>query len=73
MESAGGFSGKANQLNQYYYYTGNPDYFNEDLSRYKAISTGDISTAAKQYLKSDARVIMSIVPEGKKELAATKN
>lgn len=73
MESAGGFSGKANQLNQYYYYTGNPDYFNEDLARYKAISTGDISTAAKQYLKNDARIIMSIVPEGKKDLAASKN
>src|SRR5204863_5729337 len=63
IESAGGFSGKANQLNQYYYYTGNPYYFNKDLQRFKAISTGDISTAARQYLKDNARVVMSIVPE----------
>lgn len=71
MERSGGFSGKANQLNEYYYYTGNPDYFNEDLARYKAIATSDISSAARQYLKDHARVVISIVPEGKTELAAT--
>jgi zinc protease len=70
MESSGGFSGKANQLNQYYYYTGNPDYFNEDLQRYKAIGANDVSAAARKYLKDDARLIMSIVPEGKTDLAA---
>jgi zinc protease len=70
MESSGGFGGKANQLNHYYYYTGNPDYFNEDLQRYKAISASDISAAASRYLKDDARLIMSIVPEGKTDLAA---
>ena len=69
LESAGT---KADKLNYYYYYTGNPDYFNEDLQRYRAISTSDISAATRQYLKDDARVVMSIVPEGKQELAATK-
>lgn len=73
IESAGGFSGKANALNQYYYYTGNPDYFNEDLMRYKAVGVSDISAAVGLYLKDNARVVMSIVPEGKKELAAKKN
>ncbi|HZX74125.1 MAG TPA: pitrilysin family protein [Cyclobacteriaceae bacterium] len=63
---------KADQLNQYYYYTGNPDYFNEDFQRYKAVSGNDISSAARQYLRNDARIIMSIVPEGKTELAAKK-
>jgi len=63
---------KADRLNHYYYFTGNPDYFNEDLQRYKAISTSDISTAARQYL-TDKRIVMSIVPEGKNELAAEKN
>jgi zinc protease len=73
MERSGGFSGKANQLNEYYYYTGNPDYFNEDLQRYKALDATDLSSAARQYLKDNARVVVSIVPEGKAELAATKN
>ncbi|KAA3657780.1 MAG: insulinase family protein [Calditrichaeota bacterium] len=72
LERAGGFNGKANQLNTYYYYTGNPDYFNEDLARYQAVSPGDLSAIASTYLKDDARVILSIVPVGKTELAAAK-
>ncbi|HEY3429144.1 MAG TPA: pitrilysin family protein, partial [Cyclobacteriaceae bacterium] len=70
MESAGN---KADQLNNYYYYTGNPDYFNEDLQRYKAVGASDISSAVRLYLKDSARVVMSIVPEGKTDLAAKKN
>jgi zinc protease len=70
MERSGGFSGKANQLNEYFYYTGNPDYFNEDLARYKALDGSDISAAARQYVTDHARVVISIVPEGKTELAS---
>ena len=73
IERSGGFSGKANQLNEYYFYTGNPDYFNEDLQRFKSVDPADISAAARKYLRSDARIVMSIVPEGKKDLAAAKN
>lgn len=73
IERSGGFSGKANQLNEYFFYTGNPDYFNEDLQRFKSVDPADISAAAKKYLRSDARIVMSIVPEGKKDLAAAKN
>jgi zinc protease len=60
---------KADQLNSYYYYTGNPDYFNEDLNRYKALSPSDISAYARKYL-AKGKVIMSIVPQGKTDLAA---
>jgi len=73
MERSGGFGGKANQLNAYFFGTGNPDYFNEDLHRHKAVGTTDISSVALRYLKDNARVVMSIVPEGKKEMAAVKN
>ncbi len=72
LERAGGFSGKANLLNSYFYYTGNPDYFNEDLARYKAVSPKDLSAMANTYFRDDARVILSIVPHGKTELAAGK-
>ena len=71
LESPGGFSGKANSLNQYYFYTGNPDYFNEDLARYKALSVNDIQAMAKKYLSDNARVVLSVVPEGKTDLAAS--
>ncbi len=62
--------GKANQLNSYFTATGNPDYFNEDLNRYRAVDPDDISACAKTYLRDDGRVVLSIVPRGKKDLAA---
>jgi len=71
MERVGGFGGKADQLNNYYTVTGNPDYFNEDLARYKAVAPEDISNGAEAYLPNHARVILSVVPMGKKEMSAT--
>ena len=67
-----GAAGKADQLNYYYTLTGNPDYFNEDVSRYKAVDAKDVQTMGITYLKDNARVVLSVVPVGKKELAATK-
>lgn len=61
--------GKADQLNAYFTATGNPDYFNEDLSRYKALSPEDIRAAAQTHLRTGAMVILSVVPEGKRDLA----
>jgi zinc protease len=71
LERIGGFGGKADRRNMYYTYTGNPDYFNEDLARYLAIDPGDISSVVNKYLRDDARVILSVVPEGQAELAAS--
>jgi hypothetical protein len=63
MERVGGFSGKADQLNAYYTRTGMPDYFAEDLSRYRALSATDITSAIVRYLPKDKRVELSVVPE----------
>ena len=60
---------KADELNSYFYFTGNPDYANENLSRYKALSPDDVQSAAQTYLSDNGRVILSIVPQGKKDLA----
>src|SRR5262249_42495682 len=65
MERVGGFGGKADQLNAYYTYTGDPDWFNEDLSRYRALSVNDISAAAAQFLPLDKRVELTVEPEKK--------
>ncbi len=43
-ERVGGFGGKANQLNAYYTNTGTPDFFNEDLARYRSLDATDISS-----------------------------
>lgn len=63
MERVGGFYGKADQLNRYYTDTGNPDWFNEDLARYRALSPSDIRAAALEFLPADRRVELTVVPE----------
>jgi zinc protease len=62
-----GVDGKADALNNYFTLTGNPDYFNEDLARYKALSPEDIQSTAQTFLKDDARVILTVVPKPNKE------
>jgi len=64
MERVGGFGGKGDQLNAYYTSTGDPDWFNEDLGRYRALSTTDIRAAAVQFLPADRRVELTVMPEG---------
>lgn len=70
LENVGGFSGKADLLNRYFYLTGIPDYFNEDLQRYRSIDTSDVRAVANRYLRDDGRVVLSVVPLGHPELAA---
>jgi zinc protease len=61
--------GKADQLNAYYYDMGEPDGFQRDLDRYRAVTAADVQRVAREYL-SGPRVILSVVPEGKRDLAA---
>ena len=63
MERVGGFGGKVDQLNAYSTGTGDPDWFNEDLARYRALSVGDVSAAAAQFLPLDKRVELIVEPE----------
>jgi zinc protease len=71
LERVGGFGGKADQLNAYYAATGDPDYFEEDLARYRALAPSDVRAAALSFL-GPGRVVVSVVPQGKKELAVAE-
>ncbi len=62
---------KADQLNQYYSLTGKADGFQADLDRYRAVTASDVKRVVAQYL-SGPRVMLSIVPQGKRDLAATR-
>jgi zinc protease len=62
---------KADQLNQYAYFQGTPDYFQQDLDQLRAVTADDIKRVITAYLKGP-RVMLSIVPIGKRELAATR-
>jgi zinc protease len=72
MERVGSFGGKADQLAYYDYFVGTPDYFQADLDRYRRVTPADVQRVARDYLLRRHRVVLSIVPQGRLELAATQ-
>jgi zinc protease len=62
LERVGDFGGVGDQLNANYFATGNPGYFNEDLSRYRALSPADITAVAARFLPLDKRVELVVEP-----------
>ncbi|NOT09926.1 MAG: insulinase family protein [Gemmatimonadales bacterium] len=62
-------SRKADQLNAYYYRNGNPDGFQADLDRFRAVTAEDIKRVVRTYLLAP-KAMLSVVPQGKRELAA---
>jgi zinc protease len=65
MERVGGFSGKADQLNAYYFAGGSPDFFAEDLARYTSLTASDLQAAVVRWLPRDRRVELVVEPEAK--------
>ena len=59
----------ANALNGYYVALGQPDWFQHDIDRYRAVTAQDIMRVARQYLQAP-RVVLSVVPKGRTDLAA---
>jgi zinc protease len=64
LQTVGGFGGKSDQLNQYAVFTGKPDYFQQDLERYRRVTASDVNAAANKYL-TDKRLIMSVTPRAR--------
>jgi zinc protease len=62
---------KADQLNQYAYFKGTPDYFQKELDELRKVTAADIKRVIATYLRGP-RVMLSIVPMGRRELAATR-
>ena len=59
--------GKADQLNFYNYFIGNPDYVREDAARYDAVTREDVQRVATRYLRAP-KVALTIVPQGRTDL-----
>lgn len=62
--------GKADQLNEYAYYAGDPGYVARDLARYRALTPADVQRVAREYLTGKNHLIISFVPQGRTGLAA---
>ena len=62
LERVGGFGGRADQLNYYNTYTGDPSGINTDLDRYLAVTVDDVRRAAKTALGENL-VRLTVLPE----------
>jgi zinc protease len=62
--------GKAEVLNSYNYFIGNPDYVQQDAARYDRVTAADVQRVARTYL-GQPKVVLTVVPEGKKEMMLT--
>ena len=53
---------RANLINTYNQYTGDPGFFEKDLARYKALSAAALQQAATAHLPADRRVVAIVTP-----------
>jgi zinc protease len=68
LQTVGGFGGKSDQLNAYNVFLGEPGFFEGDLARYRNATVADLQRAAATWLRR-GRVLLSVVPRGRPELA----
>jgi len=64
FERIGGFGGRADRLNSYNTFLGDPGKLQWDMERYSTPTVADIKRYARRYLDLDARAILHIYPQG---------
>ena len=69
LQTVGGFGGKSDQLNAYNVFRGDPGFFGADVARYRAATRDSVREAARRMLGVDRRVVLTVVPRGRPELA----
>lgn len=69
LERVGGFGGKAERLNEYYTFTGNPGFVRRDFARYGRVSGESVKEHGRDYLVGAHGVVLSVVPRGRTDLA----
>jgi zinc protease len=70
LQTVGGFGGRADRLNHYAFYAGDPNFVAQDHARYTAIDAKAVSAAAQEWLVQQEPVILSVVPRGQSARAA---
>ncbi len=63
LESIGGFGGKADLLNMYNTYLGDPGGFGKELSRYRAVTPAGVRDAVARWLDNRNRLLIHFRPE----------
>jgi zinc protease len=70
LQRVGGFGGKADRLNEYLVFTGDAGYVQRDLERYERVEPDAVAEAARRTLIEAPGVVLSVVPEGRRDLGA---
>ena len=63
LERIGGFGGKADLLNQYNTYLGDPGKFDEDVARYERVTVADVRQTVERWLNTRNRLLVRFHPE----------
>ncbi|HXM79474.1 MAG TPA: pitrilysin family protein [Thermoanaerobaculia bacterium] len=63
IERIGGFGGKADLLNQYNTYLGDPGKFEADIDRHRRVTAGQAREAVARYLNTQNRLLVRFHPE----------
>ncbi|SDK75777.1 M16 family metallopeptidase [Microbulbifer yueqingensis] len=63
-------SGKVSALADYETFTGSPKGIDDEIQAYLSVETGDVTRVFEQYIADKPAVLLSVVPNGKPELAA---
>jgi zinc protease len=63
LERIGGFGGKADLLNQYNTYLGDPGRFAWDLARWRSVTPSSLQQATRRYLDTEKRLTLRFRPE----------
>ena len=69
LERIGGMGGKADRLNAYNTYLGNPDKFKQDFDRHRRISPEGVKRALKKWIVTPNRLLVRFRPELSKRTA----
>ena len=73
LQTVGGFGGKSDQLNAYNTFMCDPGFFDQDLARYRQVTTSSLREAVARYLNHPHRVALSIVPTGRVDLSLSRS
>jgi zinc protease len=68
LEKVGGNGGRANRLNYYNQYTGDPGYLPKDIERYRRVTPDDVRRVVVKWLPKNARLVVD-AERGEKKLA----
>jgi zinc protease len=68
LQTCGGFGGKADQLNAYNVFTGDPGFFATDRARYEQATAASVQETFAAYCRPECAITLSVVPMGQQAL-----